>query len=222
MRRKKRLVIIVLSSLVILTNPFLSTSAFTAWEIPPTPIKDLKKHDIAVVFSGITINIEPKDRIYFNKAADRITMAVHLYKIGKVDKILISGGHGSVFKYDEKESESLKEFLLMLGIPEQDILQETEAQNTYQNALYTKEKLDKEFPNSKLILITSAYHMRRSYGCAEKVGLRCTPFAVDFHTGKKFHTPEGVIIPKSYSLYNWDILCHEIAGYIMYWITGKL
>jgi len=166
-----------------LTNPFLSTLCFKAWEVDPKPITDLEKHDIAVVFSGMTMQErEPADRIYFNKAADRIMMAVHLYKIGKVDKILISGGSGTVTTVRRKESETLKEFLLMLGLPEKDILQEKEANNTFQNAVFTKEKLDKEYPNAKIILITSAFHMRRSYGCALKANLKCTPFPVDYHT----------------------------------------
>lgn len=219
---RKTLRLIGVSLLLLFTNPFLSSSAFSAWEIEPTPLKDIKKHDIAVVFSGMTLNIAPEDRIYFNKAADRITMALHLYKIGKVNKILISGGLGTVLQYGRKESESLKEFLLMLGVPESDILQETEAKNTYQNAQFTKDKLDKEYPNAKLILITSAFHMRRSYGCAQKAGLECTPFAVDYHVSRTFETPEDIIVPKSSALYNWDILCHEMIGYGIYWMTGKL
>lgn len=227
-KRKKWRNKLLISAIILLgffTNPFLATYCFDKWEVDPIPLETLEKHDIAVVFSGMTITEKKlNDRIYFNKAADRILMAVHLYKIGKVNKILISGGKGKIIDTDSDiiESESLKGFLLMLDIPEKDIIQEKKANNTYENAVFTKELLDKKYPNSKNILITSAFHIRRSYGCAQKVGLNCTPFAVDYHVVPVYHSLERTVIPASNALYNWDILFHETIGYLIYWITGKL
>ena len=209
--------------LLIFTNPWLATSVFKAWEIEPTPLEKIEKHDIAVVFSGMTISgKKPDDRIYFNKASDRIMMAVHLYKINKVDKILISGGKGTVVADYRPESESLNDFLLMLGIPEDDIIIENRSNNTYQNAAYTKEIINKRYKGSNLILITSAFHMRRAVGCCKNINLEVTPFACDYYTIPEFNTPQDVILPNSVSLKSWDILCHEIIGYLVYWITGKL
>ena len=220
---RAKALVLGISLLLLLTNPFFATTSFSSWEIDPIPLSKLSKHDIAVVFSGMT-NSErkPYDRIYFNKASDRIMMAVHLYKIGKVHKILISGGIGTLSGNGRKEAETLKEFLLMLGIPEKDIIQEKEANNTYQNALYTKQIVDEQYHNSKIILITSAFHMRRSYGCASKVGLVCTPFAVDYYTKTKIHSLQDFIIPNGSSLNKWDILFHEWLGYLMYVVTGKI
>ena len=212
---------VALGTLILFSNPYLSNAIFRIWEVEPTPLSEVENHDIAIVFSGMTMEArELNDRIYFNKAADRIAMAVHLYKIGKVNKILISGGYGTISKSGTRESETLSEYLLMLGIPKSDIIQEKEADNTYQNALYTKKIIEKNYANQKCILITSAFHMRRSMRCTEKVGLDCTPFAVDYHTFV-ISSLEDVIVPKSYALYNWDILIHEIIGYLVYWSTGK-
>lgn len=205
------------------TNPYIAKKTFIGWEVDPVAISELKKHDIAVVFSGMTNSgMKPHDRIYFNKAADRIMMAVHLYKIGKVDKILISGGKGAVVSDYKPEAETLKDFLLMLGIPEDDIIQEKKADNTYQNAVFTKELVDEKYPNSSLVLITSAFHMRRAYGCAQKAGLDCTPFAVDYYYNPDTNSPDALIVPDSGALYKWDVLIHEIIGYLVYWLTGKL
>lgn len=219
----KKVLVFAISLLILFTNPFLSTISFKAWEIEPTPLVILKNHDIAVVFSGMTISDKkPYDRIYFNKAADRIMMAVHLYKIGKVKKILISGGTGKLVGEAKKEAETLKDFLLMLDIPEEDIIQEKKADNTYQNALYTKELVDNKYKGASVLLITSAFHMRRSLGCCNKVNLECTPFAVDYHTISEINSFDDIFIPSSAALYNWDILFHELVGYLMYLVTGKI
>lgn len=220
---RKRCLYVGLSGLLFFTNPFFSNIIFSWWEVEPTSLEMLEKHDIAVVFSGITIHDKkPHDRIYFNKAADRITMAIQLYKTGKVDKILISGGYGSVLKNTQREAETLTDFLVMLGIPKSDIIQEKNANNTYENAVFTKEIIDEKYPNAKLLLITSAFHMRRSLGCARKAGLVVTPFAVDYKARYDLVNPEHLIIPQSYALYNWDVLVHEIIGYWVYVFSGKI
>ena len=43
-----------------------------------------------------------------------------------------------------------------------------------------KEILAKDYPDATCLLITSAWHMRRSKGCFDRVDLTYTPFSVDF------------------------------------------
>ena len=62
----------------------------------------------------------------------------------------------------EIESEVQKQFLIDNGVPESIIFNETKSTNTKENAVYTKEELDKHgIKYDKIILVSKAYHSRR-------------------------------------------------------------
>ena len=71
-----------------------------------------------------------------------------------------------------KEGKYAEQFLLNLGIPAADILIESESNNTRENAVFTQKLLTQKMPAAKCLLITSAFHMRRSIGCFNKVGMQ--------------------------------------------------
>ena len=65
-------------------------------------------------------------------------------------------------RYFETESDFLTQILVDEGVKKSDILQEKEASYTYQNALFTKDLLDKKGLHlKKVILSCQAYHARR-------------------------------------------------------------
>ena len=65
-------------------------------------------------------------------------------------------------RYFETESDFLTQILVDEGVKKSDILQEKEASYTYQNALFTKDLLDKKGLHLKnVILSCQAYHARR-------------------------------------------------------------
>src|SRR5687768_13835290 len=80
-KRRKKLLITATVLLIFFGNQFLINELFLWWEVPPTPIAQLEQnYDVGVVLTGIT-NIEqrPRDRVYFEKGADRIMHALQLY-----------------------------------------------------------------------------------------------------------------------------------------------
>lgn len=95
----------------------------------------------------------------------RLPRALELYKQGRADKILFSGG----VKWDEnEESESvaLKKEAMANGIPENNILLEDQSLHTLENVLASLLVLDREFHLYKikrLLIVTSSYHMKRLY-----------------------------------------------------------
>ena len=65
-------------------------------------------------------------------------------------------------RYFETESDFLTQILVDEGVKKSDILQEKEASYTYQNALFTKDLLEKKGLHlKKVILSCQAYHARR-------------------------------------------------------------
>lgn len=208
------------------TNPFLANQFMRWWEIPPTPIKELhEQYNAAVILTGVTdVDKYPHDRVHLNKGADRIMHTVQLYKLGKVPLIIVSGGSGKLITEDEPtEAELIKNVLLISGVAEEDIMTEAQSRNTHENAVFTARLLkENKLPENKLLLVTSAFHMRRSLGCFKKAGLLPAPYSADFYADEPGYTPADLLIPDIGALTQWTKLISEWTGYTMYRVLGYL
>lgn len=218
---KKRFFGIGFSLLLFFTNPFIINVLFRTWEIKPTAMDKVENYDVAIVLSGMTkMQTGYDDRVHFADGIDRVLHPYQLYKKGVIKKILITGGSGSLVNQEKKEADELFEFLISIGMPEEDIIIERESKNTRENALFTKELLSTKYPQySRFLMITSAFHMRRSIGCFEKAGLKVTPFATDYYTQKINYYP-NIFLPNENAIGKWFILYHEVLGYITYKLMG--
>jgi uncharacterized SAM-binding protein YcdF (DUF218 family) len=220
-KRRKKALTIATALVIFFTNPFFVNEAWLLWESPPTLFSKLQNYDAAIILTGITNRDKsPQDRVYTNKGADRILQPIRLYKEGYVQKIIISGGSGSLSKKETSESSDLKKILLCSGIPDSVIIIEEKSRNTHENALFTKEILKKHPEYKKLLLVTSAFHIRRASGCFEKEGIKADVFSTDFYTTDRSFSLNDLIVPQEYSLYMWQKLFHEVLGYMVYNIVG--
>ena len=92
---KKRLFSIGLVLLFIFSNDFIANEVMRLWEVKTIPYASMSPFEMGIVLTGATIPfLEPNDRVYFTRGADRVTHSVQLYKLGLIKKILISGGSG--------------------------------------------------------------------------------------------------------------------------------
>lgn len=222
--RKKKLLQITIIVFLLFSNQMLINEFALQWEIRPRPIETLDKYDIGVLLTGVTAhNPHEQDLIYFNKGADRVYHTFKLYQQGKIEKILISGGSGRLVNNKNiKEAQELAVALRDWGVKDQDIIIEDSSRNTHENAEYSALILKKQYAESKLVLITSAFHMRRALGCFEKVGLECDAFSTDFYATEKKWTPDYWLFPSVPAFGKWHLFLHECAGYTMYKLTGYL
>lgn len=225
-RRKKIAFISALSILVFFSNDFIANQLLKAWEVEPVPIRDLSAYDAGIVLTGVAnTEIEPRDRVYFNKGADRVTHAAQLYKEGKIKKIVISGGSGKLIRRsdDIPEADNIVQFYLMTGIPWEDIIVENQSQNTYQSAANCRTLLEKMFPGGRHLVITSAFHQRRSMGCFRKAGVDADAFSCDFHTDRsgEFNVA-SLLLPSTAAIQKWEIMLKEWAGIAAYRAAGYL
>jgi uncharacterized SAM-binding protein YcdF (DUF218 family) len=219
---KKISLIIGIVMLVFFTNTFIVDECMRIWEMPITKDETLKeKYDIGIVLGGgmVTNDIRNK-RLIFRYNTDRIFQTIALYKTGRISKILISSGEGSLISKDN-ESLLLKEYLNKLNIPDSAIIIESKSNNTHQNAKYCYQLL-KNNKKSSILLITSAYHMRRALACFKKEGLIVTPYTVDKYVGKRRYYINHLLIPNANCFIMWNILIHEISGYIIYYLIGYI
>jgi uncharacterized SAM-binding protein YcdF (DUF218 family) len=170
------------------------------------------------------LNKTAYDRTFFNKGADRATHAVQLYKLGKIKTILITGGQGLNPANPNTEAELLRDFMVMAGVPKEDILVEAEAKNTRENALFSKEVLVQKGFNldKRFLLITSAFHMPRSKGCFDKAGLMTDTFPVDYYSEDVRFSIPMMLQPDPYSIFIWHKLFKEWIGITVYWVVGYI
>ena len=209
--------------LVFFSNPFLSNLALLAWEPPYKSFEEIPNREIGIVLTGVTnLNKTTTDRTFFGKGADRITQALQLYRMGKIKKILITGGQGLNPTNPYSEAELLKRFLVMTGMPETDILIEEKSVNTRENAVFTKEFLEKNgiATDQEFVLITSAFHMPRSKKCFDKVGLRTIPFPVDYYSHDIKYDLPSILYPGPGAISNWQLLVKEWIGLVVYRLVG--
>jgi uncharacterized SAM-binding protein YcdF (DUF218 family) len=219
-KRRKRSILICLLLFFVLGNGFLLNKCMLLWEKEPLSIASLPVYDTGIVLTGITDSRrKPHDRVYFTRGADRLLHTVQLHKMGKIKKILISGGSGLLVGEKVSEAGDLKKAFLYCGVPEKDILIEDKSRNTRESSVLSKRMVDSLNIKGNFLLITSAFHMRRSEGCFEKAGFKITGFPVDFYTNTN---PPALtdLIPSTEALGGWSLLIHEITGYLTYKIMG--
>jgi SanA protein len=96
--------------------------------------------------------------------ADRVQRAGELYAAGKVDKVLVSGDHGS-WAYDEPDT--MRKALVAAGVPERDIFTDHAGFNTRATMVRASEVFQVE----SAIVVTQGFHMARSLYLGESAGL---------------------------------------------------
>lgn len=222
---KKRLRWTSIVLFLVFSNGLIFNECLMLWEKPAIPIEQLEgNYDLAIVLGGTTdVDREPKDRLFFHKGADRVTHAVNLYHAGKVKKIIFTGGNARLFEDPNRDNSPIYDFYRMCGVAAEDILIESSSRNTRENASFVKKMIEAEGETGKVILITSAFHMRRSEGCFRKVGIDVTGFSTDFYSAlPKDRFAVGAFMPSPGILSNWNFLIKEWVGYLAYKVMGYI
>jgi len=206
------------------SNDFIANEVMLAWEIKTKAYADMKPHAVGIVLTGATIPLlKPKDRVYFSHGADRVIHAVQLYKLGLIKKVLISGGNGRLTDIEEREAIEFKNAMLVMGVPEQDIITESETRNTYESAVEVSKILKGlGYKDTDCLLITSAFHMRRSLACYRKAGLDVESFSTDFYAHPRNFYLTTLVIPNLDAISLWQKVIREWVGFAAYKVAGYI
>jgi uncharacterized SAM-binding protein YcdF (DUF218 family) len=189
---------------------------------PPVPVEKLPSADAIVVLGGGMAGVEPP-RLHpdLGLAADRIWHAARLHKAGKAPVVVLSGGAGWARSGDKQpEAGAMSEFLQDLGVPKSSILLESESRNTYENALCTKRLLDAR-SEKKILLVTSALHMRRAEAIFRSLGFEVVPAATDYEIADESKLTPLLWMPDAISLDGGSRALKEYLGLIAFRIRGK-
>jgi uncharacterized SAM-binding protein YcdF (DUF218 family) len=215
-----------LASLIILLffgNTVILNEVKLLWDTPITLDQDLDHYKYAVVLGGYAYYSPENDRIAFAKSGDRLFQGLRLLKSDYVDQLILSGGSGYVLFPELKESLYTGSYLEAIDISADEVILESESRNTRENALYTYNLVKENgYENEPIILITSAYHMRRAIATFEKLGLNVIPYPAEPSFSERNYTIDTMILPSASALNEWNVLFHEWMGYVSYSLSGYI
>lgn len=220
--KNKILLLIPISLLCFFSSFLVSQKLISDLELdyPPVDINSLPQVDAIVVLGGMMNPLSYYEKAELLSSADRLTDTVVLWRNKKSSSIIFTGGSGILFQDDAIEAEQAIKVLTSLGIPKEDIILESKSRNTYENAFYVSKILEKK-KWKKIILVTSAFHMRRALGCFKKFEIEVFAYPTDYRTLKKVVNWD-TIIPSVGALETSSIAIKEWLGIIVYAWSGYL
>lgn len=142
------------------------------------------------------------------------------YLAGKYPQVpvIFTGGNNSLrFDAGETPAQLNRQLLTWVGIDEQRLIIEPQSRNTHENFLRLKTVLPKR--NGLYLLVTSAYHMPRTIGVAEKQGVTVIPYPVDYRSQKADMRKINFALYEQ--LEKLETAWREWVGLTAYFITGK-
>jgi uncharacterized SAM-binding protein YcdF (DUF218 family) len=213
---KRRLILSSAILLLIFTNPFLFDQFVSVWDIQPVPLKATGQYSCVIVLGGFA-GEDAKGNGEFNSASDRFIQGLKLITTGKASHILISGGNGGLLPGAFRESDWVKKQLLLMNVPDSSIITENKSRNTIENAAFSKILLNDHHLQQPYILVTSAFHMRRSLGIFKRAGIAVVPYPCNYLKGNGGFSI-GEFIPDANILSNWNIYTKEVVGTIVNYI----
>jgi len=223
--RKIGYVLVFLStfSLIFFSSPIVAHKLMRGLESRYSPAYIYPNADAIVLLGGAEVPKLPP-RIYYeaHQSADRIMHAARLFKKGYAPYLITTGGKIKFIKeFPGSEAEISASLLTELfGINPVKILMETKSKNTYENAVYVKQLMEKNKLNPTIILVTSASHMPRAVAVFKKQGFIVYPAPTDYYEDKDFQYKFYKYFPDSDSLDNSTTALHEYYGMLGYKLMG--
>ncbi|HBB67540.1 MAG: hypothetical protein A2X28_09885 [Elusimicrobia bacterium GWA2_56_46] len=177
--------------------------------LPPAEIKA----DAVVVLTGGVRESVPGlfgESALSSVSLERAVEAAGLYRRFKFP-IVVTGG--AVFSKGS-EAAAVKTYLAGLGVPREKIFTEDRARDTGENAVFSKRICDGR-GYKKIILLTSAYHMRRAVRSFENAGFgEIVPYPAAYKTSRSPRYYYVDFLPGCWE--NLRLAAHEYLGLIFY------
>jgi uncharacterized SAM-binding protein YcdF (DUF218 family) len=150
-----------------------------------------------------------------DKMLRRIYSAAKLQKKSNIP-IIIS--HGQMDINGVPMADVIQRYLIELGVQKDKIIKEQKSRNTFENALFSR-KICIQSGFKKPIIVTSAFHLKRSILSFKKVKIEVKPFPAHFLSWPDREYGWEFCLPKSSNLNNSSIALREFFGLIYYKIV---
>jgi len=173
-----------------------------------------------VVLGGVTkVPLPPRIGIEVSEGFDRLRVGVQLLKERRAPLLILSGGALSALSgSDIPEADRLRGLALEYGVDDRAMLLERASRNTHENAELTGHLL-RARGIERIILVTSAAHMRRAEAAFQQLGVEIVPAPTDFQAVRK---PMSVrqLLPGAVALVRSTAATKEYLGLLFYKLVG--
>lgn len=148
---------------------------------------DAPQADAIVVLSGGRHPAPGSARLSEWHDPDRFLAGVDLFRAGKAPRLLFTGGASPFSPGQHPEGQHYLQEAASLGVPEAAMASTPPVVNTAEEARAIRRLLPAS--QSRVLLVTSAFHMRRSQRLFERQGLQVLTFPVDFQARGRWAGP---------------------------------
>lgn len=135
------------------------------------------------------------------------------------NKLLANGSAKNVIVSAEGEADVIARQLEEWGVAKSRIIIEDKARNTRENALYAQE-IAKARGFENVLVVTSAAHMSRAWGCFNAIGMKVDTLNVDYRAHANAGHTLGEWIPRVDGLADMSGTLHEAFGRLVYRARG--
>ncbi|HOP28952.1 MAG TPA: YdcF family protein [Spirochaetota bacterium] len=144
---------------------------------PPVTKEAAKGAELIVILGGGTLENSPEEGDNGSLTGDSFKRALYGLYIAEQYRLPVLYSGGTLFEGQGKgEAEIAMKLLSKYNKTGLKLMKETMSRTTYENAVYVKEK----FNPGRVILVTSAYHMKRSLYIFKRAGVECVPAPTDY------------------------------------------
>jgi uncharacterized SAM-binding protein YcdF (DUF218 family) len=208
---KRRCFVTGILLLIILTSPLLQYPFARYWDIDRVALPRDKVYSAVIVLGGFSGDDKNGNGV-FNESADRFIQGVKLKEMGKASHILISSGSGNLVQGTFREAAWVKGVLKEFNLPDSSVLIEQNSRNTFENAAFSKELLQKKHLAPPYLLVTSSWHMRRALYIFKKEGMDVVPYSSGRITGNVKFSAADLMMPDAGTLAGWNMYLKELVG----------
>jgi uncharacterized SAM-binding protein YcdF (DUF218 family) len=172
---------------------------------------------IFVLLGGGTRYDDHKHLVPKRDALIRIAATADLYRecrrAGGTCSVIVSGGNPQ--HHEQAEADNYAPFLLARGVSAADLIRENTSLNTYENARNVA-KIVGPARDGSMVLITSAYHMRRSLVAFTAFGLDTQAFVTNVRQ------PRPTFFPRRHGFIDAETGLHETVGLARFYVYRRL
>jgi uncharacterized SAM-binding protein YcdF (DUF218 family) len=186
----------------------------------PISVESLPRGDAILVLGGGVKGVQAP-RLYpdLSAAADRVWHGARLFHARKASVVVLSGGRLPWEEGQGPEADAMLQFLIDLGVPKDKVILERRSRNTYENAREVR-RLLAAGGRTKVLLVTSALHMRRAEATFEGVGLDVVPVATDYEVETEARLTLLDLLPDAAALEGSSRALKEYLGLWVYRLRG--
>jgi uncharacterized SAM-binding protein YcdF (DUF218 family) len=223
LRRQLAWVAVPFALLTLISLPAVSHFALGSmeWRYPPALDRPPDAQAIVILAGGIRY----ADQVRLRPELDYDTMlrclhGAELYRCGQPCPVVVTSGPQKPGGPGPSCAEVMRDFLVSLGIPEQDILLESQSRTTFENATLCRALLEPR-GIKRIVLVTDALHMYRSLRCFGAQGFDAVPSACR-HGATRFSLSFEAFLPNPAAANDCRRVAHEWLGLVWYKLKGRI